>query len=357
MAYVGFDLDETLGRFSVAHYHTLFLQPHTAMYGGVWSGLYGSGYVREPIPLSASLKSQLDTAFDLFARCVAEKEKQDPPLGLLRPSMIELLQRMKVLKDNGDIKAIVVYSNNGNLALLHLAGKVLEILADAPDLFCNYIHWYHPLRQSEVQYGRPGMALKTFAVLKKAFQTGSCSPSEIPEDQIYFFDDINPPHYDLAQHLDDHYIQIEPYKYDADIDPLTECLQSALQTTGLLENKEYWDYIAPAVGNQRSLQAVLNLIQQDKTGFRRKLLKPNNSALAQQTQKLFPKPVSKQNFIKALQTVRKFEQKQNRGIGLQEDEQQQLATAKQTVTVYEQQHPNSGGSRKRSKTKKQRRRG
>ena len=352
MAYVGFDLDETLGRFSVVHYHSLFLQPYTALYGGIWSGRYGSGYVKEPIPLSASLKEQLDRAFQQFVRCVAEKETQDPPLGLLRPSMVDLIKRMKVLKEEGAIKAIVVYSNNGNLALLHLAGKMLETLADAPGLFCNYVHWYHPSRQSEVQYGRPGNALKTFAVLKQAFQTGSCGSAPSPDDQIYFFDDIVPVHYDLAQHLKGNYIQIEPYKYDADIDVLTECLQSALRETGLLDNNEYWDYIAPAVGNMRSLDAILTLIQQDKLGFQRRLLKPNNTKLLQRTQQIFPKRISKRNFLKSLQTLRRLEQKQNLGKVLNEGEEQTLRTAKNTVTAYEQ----LGGHRKNHKTKKQRRR-
>lgn len=355
MAYVGFDLDETLGRFSAAHYYTLFLQPQTVVYEGVWSGLYGTQRIQEPIPLSPSLKGILDSAFAKFIQCVAQKELQDPPLGLLRPSMIDFIQRLKDLKDEGEVKAVVIYSNNGNPALLQLAGGMLETLANAPGLFCNYIHWFHPYRQGEVAYRRPGMATKSLAVLKKAFQTGLCSPAEIPEDQIYFFDDLNPPHYDLVYHLKDHYIQIDPYKYDAEFAPLDECFIQVMKESGLSENKEYYEYIAPIIGNQKNFQGILNVINQDKLGMQRKLLKPNNTRLVKRTQQLFPSRVSKRNFLQSLQRIRSLERQQNLGTPLSPNEETALRTAQNVVTSYEQQHPNRSGGGKR-KTKKQRRR-
>jgi hypothetical protein len=353
MAYVGFDLDETLGRFSVAHYYTLFLQPKTVVYEGVWSGLYGTGFIQEPIPLSLSLKAELDSAFAKFIHCVAQKELQNPPLGLLRPSMIDFVKRLKELKEEGEVKAVVIYSNNGNLALLHLAGKMLETIANAPNLFCNYIHWFHPLREREVTYRKPGAAIKTLSVLKRAFQTGLCTPAEIPLDKIYFFDDLNPPHYDLLYNLEDRYIQIDPYKYDAEFAPLDECFIQVMKESGLSENKEYYEYIAPIIGEQKNFQDILNVINQDKLGMQRSLLKPNNTRLVQRTQQLFPNRVTKRNFLQSLQRVRSLERKQNLGTALTEGEQESLRTAQNVVTAYEQQHPNTGGSRK---TKKQRRR-
>lgn len=363
MAYVGFDLDETLGRFSTAHYHTLFLQPHIVVYEGVWSGLYGSRLIPPPIPLSPTLKSLLDNAFSRFVSCVASKEAQDPPLGLIRPSMVDLIQRLKALKDEGEVKAVVIYSNNGNLSLLHLAGQVLETLTNAPGLFCNYIHWYHPFREREVRYGAPGNATKSLAILKKAFQTGLCTPAEIPHDKIYFFDDLDPPHYDLYSELEERYIQLEPYKFDAPFEPLDECFVTVLRESGLLESQEYFEYIAPIIGNNKSLQGILNVINQDKLAFRRKMIKPNNTRLTARTLQMFPKRTSRANFMKALQTVRKLEEKQNQGSVLNETQQQILSTAQGIVTAYESEHPNSGGSfvgpkhptiRKNRKTKKHR---
>ena len=168
MAYIGFDLDETLGRFNTPYFYTIFLQPHTVLYRGEWSGVYDRHkYVQEPIPLSPGLENKLNKAFTIFAECLASKE---PALGLLRPSMIEIARRLYELKQEGLVKAVVIYSNNGNLALLHLAAKMIEILANAPGLFCNYIHWYHPSRSMEIEKKTAGVGYKTLAVLKEAFK-------------------------------------------------------------------------------------------------------------------------------------------------------------------------------------------
>jgi hypothetical protein len=68
---------------------------------------------------------------------------------------------------------------------------------------------------------------------------------------------------------------------------------------------------------------------------------------------MFPNRVTKRKFLQSLQRVRSLERKQNLGTILTEGEQESLRTAQNVVTAYEQQHPNTGGSRK---TKKQRHR-
>ena len=75
MAYVGFDLDETLGRFSVPDGHLYFLMPEV---------LYTTQFLpyapfHQP---SDELKTKLTAAFNSFAVCLANKE---PALGMLRP--------------------------------------------------------------------------------------------------------------------------------------------------------------------------------------------------------------------------------------------------------------------------------
>ena len=67
MAYIGFDLDETLGRFNTPYFYTIFLQPHTVLYRGEWSGVYDRHkYVQEPIPLSPGLENKLNKAFTIL---------------------------------------------------------------------------------------------------------------------------------------------------------------------------------------------------------------------------------------------------------------------------------------------------
>lgn len=357
MAYVGFDLDETLGRFSAPYYYTMFLQPHSVVYRGSSSGMYNyRTRFNEPIPLSPALESKLEEAFTRFAHCLATKE---PALGLLRPSMIQIARRLYELKQEGLVKAVLVYSNNGNLALLHLAGKMIEKLADAPGLFCNYIHWYHPSRSGEIDKWNPGVGQKTLAVLKQAFQAGSCGfQEEIPTKDIYFFDDAVPTHWDLQSKLGDRYFRILPYKYDADFSILDECFERVINESGLLDDVEYKQYVAPLVRNNVTLQGMMQIINQDKASFARKFIKPDDSVLLQRVFTVFPKPISRNAFTKSLQTLRRLEKKQNQGSNLTANEQQAIQTSRNTITAYEAQHPNvsEGGARKKRKTRRSSRR-
>lgn len=356
MAYVGFDLDETLGRFSAGQYCSFFLQPHTAIYRTIWSGMYDKKtFVKEPA-LSAELETLLNQTFDKFVDCLVEKERQDPPLGLIRPAMIQIARRLQEMKETGEVKAVVIYSNNGNLSLLHLAGKMIEKLANAPGLFCNYIHWYHPLRRFEVNPARPGMADKTLVVLIQAFQGGTCRNEEdIPIEQIYFFDDSDPAHPDLLWALGNNYFKIAPYKYDADYSVLIECFTKVMNASGLLENEDYKNYLEPVLKNNVTLEGILDLINKDKEKFERKLVKPNNAVLLETTLPRFPKPLSRKNLSKAMQTLRRLEQKQNMGSPLTNQEQQNFNLARSFITQFETRYPNQGGGKKRTHKNKKRR--
>jgi hypothetical protein len=351
MASIGFDLDETLGKFSVSEYHTYFLQPHNALYRCQWSGKYGTHRVSEPA-LSEALVSKLNTAFDLFVDCLAEKEKEG--LGLIRPGIVEIAKRLYELKQTGQVKSVVIYSNNGNLSALHLAGKLIERLANAPGLFCNYLHWYHPSRQSEIVYGRPGSARKTMQVLLEAFQTGACSTNEIDLDQVYFFDDTLHP--DIADSIGNRYFQNPAYGYDADPAVLNECFLRAFEASGLGEDPEYFTYMAPVLQGNKSLDAIMNLIKADGKRFQRKTIKPNNTNFRTRFHETFPPPPIRHNvFIKALQTTRRFEGKLNVGAVLTPEQQTALNTARELISRYESENPTAGGKRNR-KTKKQIRR-
>jgi hypothetical protein len=352
MACIGFDLDETLGKFSVSEYHTYFLQPHNALYRCQWSGKYGTHSVPEPA-LSHALLSKLNTAFDLFVDCLAEKEKEG--LGLIRPGIVEIAKHLYELKQTGQVKSVVIYSNNGNLSALHLAGKLIERLANAPGLFCNYLHWYHPSRQSEIVYGRPGSARKTMQVLLEAFQTGSCSTNEIDLDQVYFFDDTLHP--DIADSIGNRYFQNPAYGYDADPAVLNECFLRAFEASGLGEDPEYFTYMGPVLQGNKSLDAIMNLIKADEKRFQRKTIKPNNTNFRRRFNETFPKPPIRHNvFTKALQTTRRLEGKLNVGAVLTPEQQTALDSARELISRYESENPNASGGKRNRKTKKQKRR-
>lgn len=220
MAYVGFDLDETIGQFQGLDIHTYFLQPQNALYKSKWSD-------KESKTMSKDLEKKLEIAFQTYIDCLVKKVPQ-----LIRPSMIEVAKELQ----NSDVKSVVIYSNNSNLSLLHLGARMVEKLANVPDLFDNYIHWYHPFHTREQK--------KTLAVLQKAFY------KPVPVEQLYFFDDLVHP--DLLEQLGDHYTQVEPYKFVADPELLNECFLEAFLQERLFENEEYLEYMKPFLETKKS---------------------------------------------------------------------------------------------------------
>lgn len=352
MAYVGFDLDETLGRFGILHAYTCFLQPQTVLYQGIWSGVYGTQKMNPPVPLSDSLEEKLNEAFDIFIECLIEKEKNSPS-GVLRPGILEIAKRLYALQQTNPqaVKGVCIYSNNGNLSFLQLAGRMIEGLANTPGLFCNYVHWFHPLRRYEIRIGFPGTGNKSTQVLQKIFQM--CFPGDpVSVDKLYFFDDVV--HQNLYSNLLSHYFQVPAYKFDADHKRFDECFKVAMDTTELGTNTEYLQYISPI--GVSSMDDILQFIQNDVSSSQRKMIVPNNSAFQTRFQQVFPKPtVSKTAFTKALQTFRSLEKRLNEGATLTNQEQSVYNQAKTVLTDYENQHPNTaGGKRSGQKIKKTR---
>lgn len=266
MAFVGFDLDETLGRFAVPDGHLYFLMPE-ALYTTQFRP-----YAPFHIP-SEELKRKLQAAFDTFAVCLADKE---PELGMLRPGILEIVKKIAQLKEEGRVKGIVVYSNNGNLAALLLATKMIEHKLEKPGLFCNHIDWWNPIRNGKNQKGKPGKAKKTARVLQESF-VGRCgdieSYEDVPLEKLFFFDDLNPPHPDLYRHIGaDRYFKVNPYKKDASLEEVQSCFDQALQSEGLLQDQEYLTYITKILRSAqppfpRAFASINQYLQYYNDGF------------------------------------------------------------------------------------------
>jgi hypothetical protein len=237
MAYVGFDLDETLGSFSSAHSYIFFLTPGP-VYTSVLKG-------QQPFVPSEQLREKLTVGLNEFAKCLLVKEP-----GILRTGILDIISRLLDLKEDGRVKAISIYSNNGNLGLLLLASAMIENAIGKPGIFCNHIDWYNPMRSTEITPGRPGYAVKTLRVLKQSFLDPRCGGDESTEDaKFYFFDDLQPPHDDLMSTLtNQRYFIVKPYKKNpASLENLEACLDSALKTAGLDTDDEYLRYVAPLI--------------------------------------------------------------------------------------------------------------
>jgi hypothetical protein len=262
MAYIGFDLDETLGRFASVHAHVLFLTP-----GPVYQNLL-KGY--EPFAPSHELQGKMKLALNEFAKCLLANDSE---IGLLRPGILRILGRLAELKESDKVKAISIYSNNGNLGLLLLASSMIETALGKPGLFCNHIDWYNPIRRDEITPGRPGAGFKTGAVLRKSFMDPRCdsvtSENAINMNDMYFFDDIIHPDV-LAKVGPKHYFRVNPYKREpASLEAIDSCLDAALKSVGLDKDEKYLEYVAPiaaAMGvpqkqNQEILDTYKNIFE------------------------------------------------------------------------------------------------
>jgi hypothetical protein len=240
MVYIGFDLDETLGRFSTPDGHLYFLQPD-ALYS---TQFRARGPFHKP---SEELQGKLKAAFQTFAECLASKE---PQLGMLRPGILDIVGKLANLKEEGRVKAIVVYSNNGNRLALQLATTMIEHLLKKPGLFCNRVDWWSPIRDGHNMRGRPGQANKSARVLRQAFVTPQCADivsfNDVPLENLYFFDDIHPVHKNIHDAIgEERYFKVNPYKRDADIGPIQDCFDAALASQNLDTNPEYLTYVNP----------------------------------------------------------------------------------------------------------------
>lgn len=243
MAYIGFDLDETLGRFPGVEYPLFMMQPDIVY--ELQNKPINPQRVSSPFVASATLKATFKKNFRRFTALMAEKERGNSPNGLLRPGIIEIMKKLGTMKKEGKVKKMLIYSNNGNMGTLQFVSKMLDILTGHNNLFCTLVDWYDPLRDAEVIAGNPGAATKSLSVLKAAFKR--CTREEIPDSSIYFFDDLYPEHPDLSSKLGDNYYRVNPYKIDADMTVGYECAYTVLKESGLIENEEYLQYLRHGV--------------------------------------------------------------------------------------------------------------
>lgn len=226
MAYIGFDLDETLGYFGTVDIFTKFLDPYHLVLS----------------PPSPTLDAKLKVAFDAFARCLVA---QPQAANVLRPGLLQLFQRLAQLKAEGRIRAMAIYSNNGNSSVLRLAQRMLELGLGQEDLFCARVHAEHPLRSANRMPGYPpNAAPKTIYTLKRIFQQceGGAASAPIENNRLFFFDDVVHPN--IQYSIGTNYKVVAPFKIEQPVDVLESCFQHAMETSGLFTDDEYFAYLA-----------------------------------------------------------------------------------------------------------------
>ena len=189
MAYVAFDLDNTLGFFEL-----------TNPLAFLWS----PDFLENPeqsapnarLELSAKIHNKLKKARINFANNVLS----DPELVtlILRPNLDVIFPPLIQAKKAGELKAIIIYSNTGVTYSMELAKYLIEKKYKAPGLISLMADHWHPLRVADrpryVPEGRYIQPNKTIKTLQLLFKTATGQKTTVPVNKILFMDDRDPKH-------------------------------------------------------------------------------------------------------------------------------------------------------------------
>lgn len=202
-AWLGFDVDETLGQFNYLFYILDFF-----------------------IPKSQAEYLPIKHAYKAFVRNVASLD-ENGRIGLFRPGLAAFCKSLRLLIEQGDIGGLMLYSNNSSNAVLQFCVDVMEQWTQMEDMFCDLMARYHPLRfEKGVGYDLQ----KKWNTLSIAFTKSGCgTPSP---RQTFFYDDIIHP--DLKNILGPNYIQVIPYEGPCNKELLMSALHSALMEANVL---------------------------------------------------------------------------------------------------------------------------
>lgn len=233
MYYFVYDLDETLAEVYTIFYFLMSLK------------LKGRVMESEPETYNnnKTLFNRLENIYKDFVKRVMDAEKSANPLGILRPGILRIMKQLEELREAGQVKNVIIYSNNGSLEnlefvrdviitylmpsnnnILALNGNNLNRFIESGILISDLVHWGHPKRNSERTAAgiiKIGYATKTWPVLRNIAtdeegKTKAAKEDFIPNN-VFFFDDIKPKH-NVATELGVNYYQVPRYNFKASFD-------------------------------------------------------------------------------------------------------------------------------------------
>ena len=189
MAYVAFDLDNTLGFFELTN-PLAFLWSPDFLENPEQSAPNGR------LDLTAKLHVKLKKARNNFANNLLA----DPALLslVLRPNLDVIFPPLIQAKKAGKLKAIIIYSNTGVTYSMELAKYLIEKKYKMPGLISLMADHWHPLRVADrpryVPEGRYVQPEKTIKTLHHLFKAATGQKGPIAVNKIMFMDDRNPKH-------------------------------------------------------------------------------------------------------------------------------------------------------------------
>jgi hypothetical protein len=189
------------------------------------------------ISFSESLQSKLQTFYRFFVKYVSEIELSDNKLGIFRPGSLDIMKKLRIMRDVEIIDSVIIYSNNGCIECIEFVKDVIHETIHADNLICDCIHAEHPMRMNDKT--DDGITInKSWDVLKNILINGPChAPIDIQPYQIIFFDDL---YHDKMSETN--YFQVPPYSFKASYDRLSSLFIRAYNDTKLTsdEEKEYF---------------------------------------------------------------------------------------------------------------------
>jgi hypothetical protein len=227
MTYFVFDMDETLAELHSVYFFVASLRIKEIL-------------DENSIEITPALEHSLSTAYKIFVHDILKQETASPPLGILRPGILQVMERLYNLQKQDKIKNVLIYSNNGHLQSLEFIRDLIHEHLKTDRLITDCIHWNHHMRAEE-RTNEPGAANKTWNVLKNIMINGvtAAQPLSVEPTNVYFFDDLY--HKDLQQHLGLNYYKVPAYDYKAPFDKISKIYMGALvkSSTNLNDFKRY----------------------------------------------------------------------------------------------------------------------
>jgi len=220
MSYFVFDMDETLAELYSVYYFLDSLKT-------------------ENPNLPGGLADSLEKAYTIFTDMVYQAEVSTPPLGILRPGILDIMSDLHRLQESGKVKCVVIYSNNGHLPCLEFIRDLIHRHIRSNTLIKDCIHRNHPARQNEIR----NRNTKTWEVLKSIIVNGPCNASpNLDPKAVHFFDDLE--HHDLRLILGNNYHKVPAYEFKASFERLEEMYKMSL-LLGEVDTDLLYNYLYP----------------------------------------------------------------------------------------------------------------
>jgi len=218
--YFVFDLDETLADIYTVYYFVASLQTYSTM--------------------SESLRRTLKEYYKKFVKHILYEELIDP-LGIIRPGILDVMEKLRELYKVGKVKGVIIYSNNGHLYNLEFIRDIIHEFVG--EVICDCIHRYHHRRRSDT---------KTWDELKCILMEGECKAKNLTPSDVSFFDDLI--HDDLHKHLVN-YNHVPEYTYKASFDRIADIYRK------IVVDKEFIDVIQN--DNIKNIDDVIEVFRKD----------------------------------------------------------------------------------------------